>query len=89
MTIADMIPGMTDDSLSALRANATRLSADKGPKQVQASELLPLIEAEQAARLAAKPKPVRAVRKKAAPKVKAKVVEDADAETAEAELAAS
>ena len=64
MAIADMIPGMDDASLSNLRDNARRLKAsNEGRQQEQASLLLPLIEAELAARQAAKP-PKKTAKKK-------------------------
>ena len=56
MAIADMIPGMDDTALANLRANAQRLQASQDARQQErATELLPLIEAEQAAREAKKP----------------------------------
>jgi len=71
MAIADMIPGMDDASLSTLRDNARRLKAsNEGRQQEQASLLLPLIEAELAARLAAKP-PKKTAKKKVAAAVAA------------------
>lgn len=65
MAIADMIPDMDDTALANLRANAQRLKASHdGRQQEQAATLLPLIEAEQAAREARKP-PKKSVKKKA------------------------
>ena len=64
MAIADMIPGMDDASLANLRDNARRLKASNdGRQQEQAALLLPVIEAELAARLAAKP-PKKTAKKK-------------------------
>jgi hypothetical protein len=64
MAIADMIPGMDAASLANLRANALRLKASNdGRQQEQASALLPLIEAELAAREALKP-PKKSAKKK-------------------------
>lgn len=58
MSIADMIPTLDDSALANLRANALRLEAGgKGPRQQEAAELLPLIDAELTHRQAAKPKP--------------------------------
>ncbi|HTK34001.1 MAG TPA: hypothetical protein VL358_01785 [Caulobacteraceae bacterium] len=64
MAIADMIPDMDAASLANLRANALRLKASNdGRQQEQASALLPLIEAELAAREALKP-PKKSAKKK-------------------------
>jgi ABC-type transporter MlaC component len=64
MAIADMIPGMDKASLSNLRDNARRLKASNDTRQQeQASALLPLIEAELAAREALKP-PKKTAKKK-------------------------
>jgi hypothetical protein len=82
--IADLrlkVPGMDDAALVNLRANATRLMAEGNAKQkVAAGELLPMVEAELAARKEAKraAAPVKAVRAK-----KAKVVKEVDEEAAE------
>lgn len=66
MSIADMIPALDDAALASLKANATRFEAGRaGPKQKEAALLLPLIATELAVRAAAKPKPVRVIRKKA------------------------
>jgi hypothetical protein len=76
MGIAEMIPTLDDVALGNLRDNAARLEANgAGAQQKQAASLLPLIEAELASRKAAKPKPARGGKKKAAP-----VVEEADSE---------
>ncbi len=77
MAIEDMIPGMDDAGLANLRDNARRLKASNdGRQQEQAALLLPLIEAELAARLAAKP-PKKTAKKKIA------VVAEAVADTSE------
>jgi hypothetical protein len=69
MSIADLIPQMDDKALVTLRANAARLGGgQEGPRQKEAELLIPLIDAEVAARKAAKPKAVPAPRKKAASK---------------------
>ncbi len=66
MALADMIPTMEDKALANLRQNAVRLEADgKGPRQQEAADLLPLIDAELAERESRKPK-------KAPPKPRAK-----------------
>lgn len=73
MAIADMIPTMSDIDLASLRVNAGRIEATaEGVKRQAAVDLIPLIEAEQAARLAAKPP--KKPRAPAKPRVK-KVVE--------------
>lgn len=70
MGIAEMIPTLDDVALGNLRDNAARLEANgAGAQQKQAATLLPLIEAELASRKAAKPKPARGGKKKAAAKV--------------------
>jgi hypothetical protein len=62
---------MDDASLASLRANAARLQDVAGDKRAAAAELVPLIDAELAARQSLKsPKPARA----AAPARKKKVV---------------
>jgi hypothetical protein len=72
MSIADLIPQMDDKALASLRVNAERIGAGaEGPRQKEAAELIPLIDAEVALRKAAKPKPVPAPRKTAAKKTKA------------------
>ena len=64
MAIEDLIPSMDDAGLANLRDNARRLKASNdGRQQEQASLLLPLIEAELAKRLAAKP-PKKTAKKK-------------------------
>ena len=93
MSAADQIPAMTDADLSRFHANAVRIHAvGSGPMFEQASSLLPLVEAELAARAAAKP-PTKAAQAKAAKLAKtaaaaaAQDVADADAEE-EAEVRA-
>ena len=55
MTLLDKLPGMADDALSNLHANAVRLGAAGSPGQrASAAQLLPALEAELAARKAAK-----------------------------------
>jgi hypothetical protein len=67
MAIADMIPGLDKVGLANLRNNALRLQASSDVRQQeQASAILPLIEAELAAREALKPPKKTPVRKKAA-----------------------
>ena len=64
-----MIPTLDDAALASLRNNASRLEAGgKGAKQKEAAALLPIIEAEQAQRLANKPVKPKAVRATAARK---------------------
>jgi hypothetical protein len=79
MSIADRIPTLDDKSLANLLSNASRLGGGaEGAQQKQAAELLPLIEAEIAARLASKPtkaKPAKAklaVARRAAPAARRK-----------------
>lgn len=80
MSIADLIPKMDDKALVSLRNNAERIGAGaEGPRQKEAELLIPLIDAEVAARKAAKPKAVAAPRKKAASKKKVAVEADEDA----------
>ena len=68
MAVADLIPQMSDAELQSLHDNARRIEATStGQKQVQASELRPLIEAELVRREAAKPVKKAAVAK---PRVK-------------------
>ena len=67
--LADMIPKMTDADLKALRLNAVRLVEHGSTMQMTtAAEIIPLIDAEAAARIAAAPPPVK--KAKAAPKKK-------------------
>jgi hypothetical protein len=86
MKILEMLPQLDADALATVHANATRLADQGSPKQkAQAGDVLPLIEAEQARRVAEgqpKTKPKPKPKAKAAPvKVKSKsrrapVVED-------------
>lgn len=69
MAIEEKIPSMTDAELTTLRANAARLADNEGPRRTAAGLLLPVIDAEIAARKAAKPAP--APRAKAPAKAKA------------------
>jgi hypothetical protein len=56
MTIADSIPSLDDKALESLHDNAMRLMAnERDPRHGQAEALLPLIDAELAARAAARP----------------------------------
>lgn len=74
------VPAMEDAALTNLRANATRLLAEGSAKQkAAAGELLPVVEAELAARKEAKrlATPVKVVRTK-----KTKVAKEADEEAA-------
>jgi hypothetical protein len=70
--LADMIPAMSDADLKALRINAARLSETGSPVQMEtAAGIIPLIDAEIAARIEAKPaavkKPRAPVKKKVPP----------------------
>jgi len=68
MSLAERLPSMTDKEIVNLAANAVRLTASTNPNQREAAEnLIPLIKAEQAARIAAKPAPAK--RKPAVKKV--------------------
>jgi len=75
MTMADRVPDLDDKALANLLANAKRLSASgTAEQQNEANAIVPLVEAEMAARKAAAPP--RAVRRtpgtaKAAPKAAA------------------
>ena len=58
--LAEMLPTMTDTDLTALRANAQRLSASNSSVQAAAAaEVMPLIDAELAHRAANKPVAVK------------------------------
>ncbi len=85
MAIIDIIPALDDQELANLKANAIRLEGAGTPKQkTDAAELMPLIEAELAERLArTPPKPKRAPPKR---KAAAKAEPEAEAESEEAEL---
>jgi hypothetical protein len=83
MTMAARLPTMPDADLASLRANAIRLFESGSAKQkTQAEELLPLVEAEVQARIAAKPPKKSAAKprvSKAKAKPAAKVEEEAEA----------
>ena len=88
MSMAARLPTMPDADLASLRANALRLFETGSAKQkTQAEELIPLVEAEVQARIAAKP-PKKSAAKPRVSKAKAKpvVVED-EADEAEEEVA--
>jgi hypothetical protein len=55
MTLAERIPEMSDADLTALHANALRLSDGRNPRSRQAADLLPALEAELDARKARTP----------------------------------
>lgn len=58
--LADMIPKMSDADLKALRLNAVRLVEHGSTMQMTtAADIIPLIDAEAAARIAAAPPAVR------------------------------
>jgi hypothetical protein len=72
MKIAESIPGLDDTALTNLYNNARRLGASAAARQQkQATILIPLLEAELAARKAAKAKSAHGTKKKSA-----KAVED-------------
>jgi hypothetical protein len=50
MTLVERIPGMSDSELASLLANALRLSAGDGARNREATDLLPVLEAEVSAR---------------------------------------
>jgi hypothetical protein len=52
MTLAERIPSMTDAELASLHVNALRLSAGDSARNREAADLLPVLEAEAAARKA-------------------------------------
>lgn len=65
MAVADMIPSLDDKALATLRLNAVRAeTGESGPRREQAAILMPLIDAELAAREALKPPKKTPVRKK-------------------------
>jgi hypothetical protein len=77
MSAADQIPAMTDADLARFHANTARIHAvGSGPMFEQAERLLPLLEAELAARAAAKP-PTKAAQAKAAKVAKAAAASEA------------
>lgn len=58
MPLADLIPDMSDADLKVLRANALRLIDTGEPKQqASATDILPVIDSEVAARLERQPPP--------------------------------
>ncbi|MGA0603294.1 hypothetical protein ACO2Q3_21480 [Caulobacter sp. KR2-114] len=66
MALADNLHAYDNAALGTLRDNAERLAAGPdGQRQRDAATLLPLIEAELAARVEAKPAPVKVARRKA------------------------
>jgi hypothetical protein len=70
MSIDERIPGYSDKELQALRANAQRLAVSGTvPQRAEAERLMPLVDAELAARKARAPAKVA---KKAPAKPKAK-----------------
>ena len=72
MAMNEIIPKLDDKELGNLHANALRLEGAGAPAQQKAAaDMLPLIQAELAAREAAKPKPVPKVRKTPVRKKKA------------------
>jgi hypothetical protein len=84
MSAADQIPAMTDADLARFHANTLRIhSVGSGPMFEQAATLLPLLEAELAARAAAKP-PTKAAQAKAAKAAKSAAA-SAAAEVAQAQ----
>jgi hypothetical protein len=84
MSAADQIPAMTDADLARFHANTARIQAvGSGPMFEQAERLLPLLEAELAARAAAKP-PTKAAQAKAAKLAKTAAANEAK-ESADAE----
>jgi hypothetical protein len=89
MSAADQIPAMADADLARFHANTARIhAAGSGPMFEQAERLLPLLEAELAARAAAKP-PTKAAQAKAAKAAKIAAATHADeAALADAEEAA-
>lgn len=81
MSMAARLPTMADADLASLRANAQRLFETGSAKQkTQAEELLPLVEVEVQARIAAKPPKKAPVKRVAKPKAKAAVVAEEAAE---------
>jgi hypothetical protein len=71
LSAADQIPEMTDADLARFHANTAQVhEIGSGPRFAQAATLLPLLEAELAARAAAKP-PTKLAQAKAARAAKA------------------
>jgi hypothetical protein len=82
MAIEDNLSTMTDPELKSLVANVARLSTTGSDRQrLEAARLQPLIDAEIAARAAAKPAPKSAARKKPVAKAKVSKKTAAPAET--------
>ena len=74
MSMVDRIPAMSDADLASLHATAQRLETEGTTpgQKAAAAEMLPVIAAELAQRLAAKPKPAAKARKTAAKKTSSK-----------------
>lgn len=66
MASAEILPALNDGELAALHANALRLQSAEGRHRQAAMDLVPLIEAELAARAAARPVKPAPVRRKRA-----------------------
>jgi hypothetical protein len=72
MTLLEKLPGMADDALANLHANALRLGeAGSKAQRSAAAELLPALEAELSARKTAKRERQAEARKARASRVKA------------------
>ncbi len=85
MGIADMIPTLDDKALATLRANASRAEAgDNASRRDQAATLIPLIDAELAAREALKPPKKTPVCKKPVAKAAAASADGDEAPTPKA-----
>jgi|GEM_PF-3412459 len=84
MTVSDLIPTLDDKELANLHANALRLQAGAGKRRDEAAVLIPLIEAEQAERIARTPPKRRAVRRAPAAAEAAAPAEAAPTESAHA-----
>lgn len=69
MSSMDTLPGLNDQDLATLHANAIRLGSSEGRHRKAAAELLPVIEAELAARTAARPAVVSKARRPRTPKL--------------------
>jgi hypothetical protein len=79
--MAARLPTMPDADLASLRANAIRLFESGSAKQrTQAEELLPLVEAEVQARIAAKPPKKAPAKRVSKAKAKPAVVAEEGAE---------
>ena len=87
MSMAARLPTMPDADLASLRANVVRLlDSGTGKQKTQAEELLPFVEAEVQARIAAKPPKKTPVKRASKAKVKAAPVEAEEAEEEVAEI---